>query len=155
MKKFEIKPTLEAANHASKYKNDNPTKPSNLFYEVHAVSTTIEKAQEHFKFDFSELKEIMPDNSIGIRVYIGDDGTKKNSYVTFTKRPSSGSIPDDILGDVYLIKSKFIDLKDFRKPKTSVKNPKSIKVKKSKEEILTFHQSCDPDCPNVSLYNFL
>ncbi len=95
----------------------------------------------------------MPANSIGIRVYIGDDETKKMSYVTFTQQPSSGSIPDDILGNVYLIKSKFIDLSHLRKPKPSEKDPKSIKIKKSKEDILTFHQSCDPDCPNQSLYN--
>lgn len=154
MKKFEIKSTFEAANHAMKYRNDNPTKPLDLFYEVHAVSTTIDEAQKHFKFNFSELKNIMPANSIGIRVYIGDDGTKKNSYVTFTKHPDFGSIPDDILGDVYLVKSKFIDLKDLRKPKASIKNSELIKTKKNKEEIDTFHQSCDPDCPNVSLYNY-
>ncbi len=52
MEKFEIRPALEAANHAIKYRNDNPTKPSDLFFEVHAVSTTIDEAQNTLNLIF-------------------------------------------------------------------------------------------------------
>lgn len=154
MTNFETFDLTKAKEHVKKFKTDNPSKPQDKFYEAHAVSIRFTEVSTHFPdFDFSELFKRKPIDSIGIRVYIGDDSQKKANYVVFTKKPKSGTIPDDIIEPVYILKGKFFDLKNLRKPKpvSSVSEPYD-KIK-SEKVILGSHLSCDPDCPNISLYN--
>ena len=155
MTNFEIFEIDMAREHVKKFKKDNPSKPNGKFYEAHAVSLSFTQVSTHFPgLDLSEIYEDRPIDSIGIRVYVGDNNSqKKVNYVVFTKEPESGTIPDDILGDVYILKSKFFNLENLRKPKpvSSVSKPND-KIK-SKKAILGSHLSCDPDCPKISLYN--
>jgi hypothetical protein len=154
MKEFEIFDKELAKQHVKKFKHDNPTKPNATFYEAHAISTTFIGASTHFpSIDFIDLFKIKPLNSIGIRLYIGDDGHKKSNFIVFTQDPASGGIPDDILENVYLLKNKFVDLKNLRKPKSSSTVLDSDGKIDRNELLLTFHLACDPDCPNISLYN--
>lgn len=154
MTNFEKVKQTDAEAHVKKYKRENPTKSGDIFYEIHAVSTIFKEAEHHFNLDFSELEDLKPSNAIGVRIYIGDTNTKKVNYLVFTENPKSGgNIPDDILGDVFLIKNKFMDLKKLRKKKSVVFEEKTNKNKYDEAlEVLTFHQSCDPDCPEVSLF---
>ncbi len=155
MTNFEIFDLKKAKEHVKKFKKDNPSKPNDKYYEAHAVSVSFPKLSTHFPgLDLSELSEYVPTDSIGIRVYVGDNSQKKVNYIVFTKKPASGTIPDDIIEPVYLLKSKFFDLKNLRTPKptgTSASEPND-KIK-SQKDILGAHLSCDPDCPVISLYN--
>lgn len=149
MRNFEKISRTEAETHVRKYKRENPTQSGDNFYEIHAVSTTFAEASIHFNLDLSELEALIPSNAIGVRIYIGDTSSKKVNYLVFTGNPKNGgNVPDDILGDVFLIKSRFMNLKNLRKPKGQGLN----KGVDEMFEILTFHQSCDPDCPEVSLF---
>ncbi|AFK03996.1 hypothetical protein Emtol_2863 [Emticicia oligotrophica DSM 17448] len=155
MKNFELKETTIAHAHVLKHKHKNPTKPTDLFYQAYAVACQFDNIKDHFSnLDISELAK--PENSIGIRVYIGenDNGNKVN-YLTFIQLSEDGFFWDDVRGgSVYLVNKPFMNLKKLRKPKPTQKNsnlPTIVNNDGQEVIILTSHQSCEPDCPKFSL----
>ncbi len=108
---------------------------------VYAVFSPKERISFHFPdLNLTELNKLYPADSNGIRIYYAQNGNDKHNYLLFTEPSKSGnSIPNDLIGSVYLISGEFRSY--------------NLSHDHGHKHLLTDHFSCEPDCPEFSILN--
>ena len=94
---------IEAVKHITNFKNANYVKNKPTVY---AVASRREHVWEHFPdLNLTELNKLYPKDSIGIRIYYGQNGTERMNYLVFTKENSKSKkgIANDIVSKIYLV----------------------------------------------------